>query len=465
MISSITLENFRCFREIPPTHLAPPARLAPLTLLVGENSTGKTSFMAMIRALWDVAYGQQSPDFKESPYELGSYDEIAYHRNANNLPADSFKAGFEITQSSDNDNKVCPYYFEASFEKEGTIPVAKRRLISQGKVSFNELYKNNTVTVTLKTARGSWLLQTTKGSNIIISQGRVDYNYRLVPLHLYHYYMDLALHRSMQGDMGMRIQSLANSPDFSEQDLIDINNILDVFSEEHASAPLRPYASAPVRSKPKRTYDPSRSMRDPEGDYVPMYLAYLDMQDRETWNELQRKLESFGTDSRLFDQISIKRLGSSVGNPFQIQIRKFSKRKGPQRNLIDVGYGVSQILPLITELLRKDAPDIFLVQQPEVHLHPSAQAALGSLFCQVAGNNKQLIIETHSDYILDRIRMDIRDKASPLKPEDVSLLFFERKDQDVKIHSLRHDEQGNVLGTPPGYRQFFMEEVRRSIGI
>ena len=49
-MDQITLENFRCFRE------KQTARLAPLTLLVGENSTGKTSFLALIRALWDVAY-------------------------------------------------------------------------------------------------------------------------------------------------------------------------------------------------------------------------------------------------------------------------------------------------------------------------------------------------------------------------------------------------------------------------
>ena len=60
-MDSITLKNFRCFRG------EQTARLAPLTLLVGENSTGKTSFMAMIRALWDVCYRDRYPDFKESP--------------------------------------------------------------------------------------------------------------------------------------------------------------------------------------------------------------------------------------------------------------------------------------------------------------------------------------------------------------------------------------------------------------
>ena len=137
--------------------------------------------------------------------------------------------------------------------------------------------------------------------------------------------------------------------------------------------------------------------------------------------------------------------------------------KGPRRNLIDVGYGVSQVLPVVTELLRQDAPKMFLLQQPEVHLHPRAQAALGSLFCRIAAWDRQLIIETHSDHLLDRVRMDVRDSAGSLRPEDVSILYFERGNLDVRIHSLRIDHEGNILDAPPSYRQFFMDEVKRSL--
>ena len=106
---------------------------------------------------------------------------------------------------------------------------------------------------------------------------------------------------------------------------------------------------------------------------------------------------------------------------------------------------------------------MFLLQQPEVHLHPSAQAALGSFFCQVANPDRQLVIETHSDHLLDRVRMDVRDGTTDLKPDDVSILFFERKDLDVRIHSLRIDEEGNIEGAPDGYRNFFLEETARSL--
>ena len=61
--------------------------------------------------------------------------------------------------------------------------------------------------------------------------------------------------------------------------------------------------------------------------------------------------------------------------------------------------------------------------------------------------------------------MDIRDGKTDLKPDDVSILYFERDELDVNIHSVRVDEDGNIFDDPPGYRQFFMEEMRRSIGL
>ena len=196
-----------------------------------------------------------------------------------------------------------------------------------------------------------------------------------------------------------------------------------------------------------------------------MYLAHLNARKRmSAWNRLKEALEAFGKDSGLFDEIAIRRLGKLESEPFQLQIRKFGRSlKGPKRNIIDVGYGVSQVLPVVAELLGNQLTPVFLLQQPEVHLHPSAQAALGSLFCRIAGPERQLIVETHSDHMLDRIRMDVRDGVFGLKPEDVSILFFERRNLAVQIFSLRIDDQGNLCDAPQSYRRFFMDEVRRSL--
>ena len=446
-MDEITLKNFRCFRE------EQTARLAPLTLLVGENSTGKTSFMAMIRALWDVAYRRTDPDFKEEPYDLGSFDEIAHHRGGRGGRAETFEAGFAARRRETTDGKVAadlPYRFDSEFGRNGTVavPVSRRFSCDDDWVKENLRYDDWPPLIRLGTSNGSWLKEINP-----------DPDYEASPF-------------------GVDPESLDNRQDSeppTDEDWERLQRLSRIFDEvrEFGRHKQRPYASAPVRSKPQHTYDPARTTRDPEGDYIPMYLAEVFFQNKGEWNYFKGALEKFGQESGLFDEISVKSFGRKASEPFQVQIRKFSgKVKGPQRNLIDVGYGVSQVLPIVTELLRGDSimdllrstpPSIFLLQQPEVHLHPSAQAALGSFFCQVAKPDRQLVVETHSDHLIDRVRMDVRDGTAALKPDDVSILFFERKDLDVRIHSLRIDEEGNIEGAPDGYRNFFLEETARSL--
>ena len=448
----ITLKNFRCFRE------EQTARMAPLTLLVGENSTGKTSFLALIRALWDVAYRRRIPDFKEEPYDLGSFEEIAHHRGGKAGRAETFDVAFDFNLEDERHETIGSYRFEVTFEQKGTVPVPVKRRLSEinkrGWVEY-DLQTDPSSQIRFGTARGTWALKGPEG--IEFRWGDDD---RIMP---FYFFIDRS---RMKGTK--RLPSELTTLKGTGQPSSDDWKLIEQICEAGSSLfypPEWPYASAPVRSKPHRTYDPSRPTRDPEGDYVPMYLASIHFQDKEKWNGLRTALESFGKTSGLFNEISVKPLGQKESGPFQVQVRGFgkAKRKGPQRNLIDVGYGVSQVLPVITELLRQDAPPMFLLQQPEVHLHPSAQAALGSLFCQVAGPERQLVVETHSDHLIDRVRMDVRDDKTKLKPEDVSILYFERNDLDVRIHSVRLDEEGNVLDAPEGYRRFFLEETARSI--
>lgn len=447
----ITLRNFRCFGE------EQTARLAPLTLLVGENSTGKTSFMSMVRALWNVAYRHEVPDFKERPYDLGSFDEIVHNPGTKKKRLDTFEAGFNSTnrpgkksRRSSKTNTAYPHRFEVIFGKDGTVPIPVRRHLSHEKLWIEESFepKNRDRQLRVGTERGSWEFQSDSHIDDLLDRT----HYRVNPL----------FYSLMDAKDGFAPSN--SSKEISEEDL---EQLFALCSKSFGiSIKRRPYASAPVRSRPRRTYDPDRFSPDPEGDYIPMYLADLSLRNEKDWEFFKSNLEDFGQDSGLFDEITVKRLGKNLALPFQLQVRKFrGKRKGPWRNLVDVGYGVSQVLPVITELLRQDAAPLILLQQPEVHLHPSAQAFLGSLFCRIAARGSQLIIETHSDFILDRIRIEIRKKDISLKPEDVSILFFERQELDISIHSIQLDEEGNILNAPPNYRNFFMEESQRFWGL
>lgn len=440
----IFMENFRCFRKLQS------ARLAPLTLLVGENSTGKTSFLALVRALWRVAFQNEVPDFREEPYDLGTFADTVYDRGGRSKPATSFKAGFGFCVSEPSIKRQNDgLSFEATFENKGAFPFPVKRRLWCGDVWYEAIVQSdNQYSLNI----GSKDEQRKIDSHETVNQWS-DIQLNALQFLLWNATRGTRVKEGFDKELLQRV----------EESLFDRNSPLAYHYDDQL--PGRPYASGPVRSHPRRTYDPTRPRPDPEGEYIPTYLASMSQRDKEKWDFLKSALENFGQSAGLFDEIAIKSLGPTEGTPFQIQVRKFGGRvKGPWRNLIDVGYGVSQVLPVLTELLHPEPAPLFLLQQPEVHLHPSAQAALGSLFCSVAGPERQLIVETHSDYLLDRVRMDVRDKKTDLKPEDVSILYFERDGLEVNIHSLRLDEMGNVLDAPPGYGQFFMDEVTRSIG-
>ena len=448
----VTVKNYRCFRE------EQTARLAPLTLLVGENSTGKTSFLAMVRALWQVSSESVVPDFQQPPYDLGAFREIVHHRGRNH--GQSFEAGFRSTirqrhTSGTRRQSREVATFNVTFEPRDGFPYPTVRRLTGENKALEVGEKEIRLVVSGREAHIPQRRPGRPGDNRLPSLGFLVRRW--------------TTGEALEDPSNETSERVSHT--LTQKDIEQIVGLAQSFGHRlpfigRSRGAASPFAGAPVRSTPKRTYDPARPFQDPSGEYVPTLLANLSRRDSVEWGSLRQALESFGKDSGLFDEISIESLGKAEGSPFQLHIRKAAGRSGgTKRNLIDVGYGVSQALPILTELLRKDQAPMFLLQQPEVHLHPTAQAALGTLFCQLASWERQLIVETHSDYILDRVRMDVRDKKTPLTSDDVSILYFEAKGTDVKIHSLSLDEDGNVQNAPLTYRQFFMEETRRSIGI
>ena len=441
-LQEFTLRDFRCFRE------QQTARLAPLTLLVGENSTGKTSFLAAVRAMLEVATCHWDPDFRNAPYDLGSFHEIAYHqRSGSRFGTESFGIGFQCAGIDYESISL-----DATFTLgEGAAPALGTVEWRSGDVWIREHRNVPDARTELGCAGGSWRLPASIGApehSVFFGAEALTMEHALLA----------AAEKGLLDELHPVQEHTRVSPTAR-----DCKNFGKLYFEGGYFL-SRAFAGAPIRSSPLRTYDPVRLVQDPQGVSTPAFLANMHARNPDEWQDMKSALEEFGRKSGLFDDVFVKRFGRHEFEPFQLEVRKRGKtRKGARRNLIDVGYGVSQILPLLVDLFRRDRASMFLLQQPEVHLHPSAQAQLGSLLCATAGSQCQLIVETHSDYILDRILLDIRDKRSDLEPDDVSILYFERDDLSVTIHSIHIDDEGNLLNAPDGYRRFFRDELKRVI--
>lgn len=444
-ITQFTIEEVRCFAE------RQTFEIRPLTFLVGENSTGKSTMLACFQVLANYLKSDLL-DFNIAPYSMGVFKDIV--RRSRKLDK-RFILGVTVTEGSER--LECTVEF---FEKLGGFEPATRSLMlrfSDGEILFSA---NNKVQDHLEIV---WANEVQNKYHIGVEPSYFEWHMpEAGPLTQLIDGTDFfwgnregrtILEDSLQTYLRGKLRTILKSPFYDW----DFMKAVDVIS------------TSPIRSQPKRTYDPTMENSDLEGSDIPMRLMRLRAAKKEEWESLRELLIDFGKRSGLFQSIEVRNFGSSMGDPFQLRF----KVRGPGSNFIDVGYGVSQVLPLLVPLFgysHSDLPNLvkresvfFLFQQPEIHLHPKAQAELSSLLSQLASKtNQSFIVETHSDYLIDRARIEIR--RGNIKSDDVSLIYLEPKKNVVNVHNISFDEMGNMIGVPPKFRDFFLLESDRLMG-
>ena len=424
-ITQFSIEEVRCFAE------RQNLEIRPLTFLVGENSTGKSTTLGCFQALADyLNLENRGIDFNRAPYAMGIFRNIV--RNSRKKDK-VFKLGFTFRGGKED----VEWVVEFAEKTRGFEP------------SINSL--------TVKFSDGEIVVKTVDGEEgdirvVCFDEANNQYNLaygsdwlnNLSPLFFLYF-------RSAEQSEGEK--ALARYLE-RKRVLLSLPIHTTVFS------------SGPIQSRPQRTFDPTRIFDDPEGSDMPMYLMQVQANDPETWGDLKEELVEFGKCSGIFENIEIKNL-ASPGGPFQLIV----KVRGHSSRIVDVGYGVSQILPILVQILDppvsrhgKGAKRVsFLLQQPEVHLHPRAQAEFSTLMATLAAQRgRSFLVETHSDYMIDRARIEIR--KGTIRPDDVSLIYLEPKGRVVKVHNIRFDEMANMIGVPKHYGEFFLKETDRLMG-
>ena len=196
----------------------------------------------------------------------------------------------------------------------------------------------------------------------------------------------------------------------------------------------------------------------PSTETVPRRREYTSTPDHLRSNN---DVEFFEFLNEMGDVLGLWRTVSVEPGPSGLGVQILVDTPHGRFNLMDVGYGVHSLLEVLGTLY-KSAPDtVLLLQQPEIHVHPRAQAALAEWMVR---SGRSFVIETHSDHVVDRFRICVMKEL--LDPDDLSIVYFEPNTDGSSstIHSISVDPQGNLHGEPTGYRKFFLQETKSLLG-
>lgn len=422
----VFMDNFRGFSET----ILP---LREITFLVGENSTGKSSFLKLLYILSRPQFWF-SPEYSfQEEAELGSFGDIV---SAWSADKSFFRVGVLSSRRDKKKNVLsCAFTVNTFKNRNGTPYVSRYMQFTDGRLIKLTFQRKRTK---YKTARLSNTFEHEEDIiqfflGIVRGDSEDVEGFKLFP-------KDIPADPPLPVAVGILRSMEKGKPIAGGEFLAEIPFSLNLTW------------IGPIRTKPQRFYDGTMKSFSPEGDHTPFVLRRT-LRQKSRSIEFARKLKVFGETSGLFDTIVPHSFGKNPQSPFEILV-KFSDA---QLNINNVGYGVSQVLPLIVEFLSREKNRTFAVQQPEVHLHPRAQAALGDLVAQLAAERGHgFIMETHSDYLIDRCRLNLAKRSESLGAQ---VIFFQRASSGNKATVLRIGEDGKYSSDqPPEFRDFFIKE-------
>ncbi|MDZ4422664.1 DUF3696 domain-containing protein [Bacillus cereus] len=229
----------------------------------------------------------------------------------------------------------------------------------------------------------------------------------------------------------------------------------------------------PFRKTPERSYryrENAVNYVGHDGEFAPAILGQDIRKGKKLINQVSNWLSK-----NLNHRIDVEDLiGSEYGGRTDLfRLMVTDEITGQKNNLIDVGHGLSQLIPIVVQTFlhqsktsydaKHSLAKLHIIEQPELHLHPSAQACLIDLFIEGTRENygfkNKFLVETHSEHMIIRLRRYIVE--GKINPEEVAIYYTEKlksKNHNI-IRKLKIDEFGNISNWPEGFFEEDYNEV------
>lgn len=414
-ITELRIGNVRCFEG------DESVTTRRITLLVGENNAGKSTVLGCYHALAKMA-NLDNPDrqkyFDDAPFDMGTFDTIARSGSSTFMLGGCFESHIHAGLMCDfmpGKHKIpCEQRVQIKFETTGK----GSRMLDMELVSGSKVLR-------LIGPEFSFDLDHSAISFVSILEW--------ISRYVRHGYLPYS---GQFDEFRTRLGTNQSSSKASE--------FAKLITFLRSELPLPNQTSFFIEA-----IDPSIARRRRKYSVLPYDLHNFSSEHLSHLNEIGHRL-------RIWRDVTTRQ--RSEDGCYEVLV----KIQNDWQNLVDVGYGIHSILPLLTTMVGNKQRTTFLLQQPEVHLHPSAQANLAQF---IAESEHDFLIETHSDHLVDRFRICVMDGV--LRPDEFSIAYFalSPNGKSSQVHNLGIDTEGNLSDVPGGYRSFFMDETKRLLGL
>jgi len=401
--------------------------IRPLTILAGSNSSGKSSAMQpllLLKQTLEATYDPGALLINGPNVRLTSAEQLL-SKLANKLPTDNFTISMEIGNIQS---------LTSTFKKQSGIELVKMTFQDQhGSITLQPEMSHDEITA-------------------VFPKGIKDFYDRLLK----------RVPESGRRQWEVRRQRCFLSVSLGSDERMDMTlfNPLFILSSPF-EARLRRLIHVPgLRGNPERTYKTTSISSEFPGtfeQYVASVINHWQATKDSRLGELSSALETLGLTWKVVaKQIDDAHVELRVG-------RLPHRAKGGAADMVsiaDVGFGVSQILPVLVALYTAEPDQLVYLEEPELHLHPRAQVALAQVLADAANRGVRIVAETHSAHLLLTVQSLAAERS--LAPEKVKLHWFKRRNDGVtEVTSADLDEAGAFGDWPEDFADVDFEVQRR----
>jgi predicted ATPase len=441
----IRWRNFRVFRD------TSWIRIKPLTIIIGANGSGKTSLIApvlMMRQTLDSTDKAIALRTNGDLFSAGTFENLIHAHDATQLLNLSFRRADNA--SSTNTKHPPPSEFSFSFCRnpdDESSPLLKQFEVFDG--SGKRILRRR------RRESGKYTLESRS-----ISRGQSPVGDAILDARPDHFLfpMESVLNAQFRAEREKKVKPEKKTADGVEISLEKFE--IEIKGEEALYCGICSFTSStverslrrvvfvgPLREHPRRLYEVLGE--------TPRYVGVRGEFTAEMLYRMRRNTKMKQVDKWLqqFHFGKSLRCDEAAPGAFTVFIRR--AQNAPRISLADTGFGLSQVLPLIVQTVFGRKDNIMLSEQPEIHLNPRQQALLADLFVSAVNDGKGVVVETHSEHLILRIRRYIAEKK--LKSSDVALYFADKVGDSATITEIPIAENGHIA--PDKWPERFFEDA------